>query len=117
MIHGKIYLAEGKQLLINDVMLTESMSERMRGLLFRPPLQSNQALLIKPCSSIHTFGMSYPLDLVFLSKTFKVNKIVANLKPLRMASSFGSHMVIEMLAGSLSNTPITNNTQLIWEEA
>lgn len=117
MIYGKIYLKDDRQLLIEEVMFAANAFERMRGLLGRPKLQPNQAMLIKPCSSVHTVGMSYPLDLVFLSRDFKVKKIVTGLVPLRMAFCFGSNMVIEMHAGSLSKLNLQLESQLLWEKS
>ena len=117
MIYGRIYCAQDRRLLIEEVMSTGNAFERMRGLLWRPKLQSHQAMLINPCTSIHTIGMGYALDVIFLSKDFRVTKMVENLLPWRMTSAFGSKMVIEMLAGTLGQLNLETGSQLIWEEA
>jgi len=35
--------------------------QRLSGLLGKPPLSSGEALLIKPCRDIHTFGLGYTI--------------------------------------------------------
>jgi len=97
-------------------MYATSPLERMRGLLGRPPLQVDQALLITSCSSIHTIGMKYPIDLAFLDKDWEIKKIVKSLVPWRMASSFGSNMVLEMPSGTIEKLNLNASMQLIWME-
>ena len=41
---------------------------RLRGLFAYPPLTDSQGLLIRPCNAVHTFGMKYHIDVVFLAK-------------------------------------------------
>ena len=85
-------------------------------MLGRPPLQKDQALLITSCASIHTFGMTYPLDLVFLNKHWQIKKIIQSLVPWRMAWSFGSCMVLEMKSGTIESLNLDTDMQLLWEE-
>jgi hypothetical protein len=40
---------------------------RLLGLAHLDPEQAGAGLLIPNCSSVHTFGMRFPLDLVFLN--------------------------------------------------
>ncbi len=46
--------------------VARSFLQRARGLLGRAPLAADEALLIRPCSSIHTFGMRFTIDVVFI---------------------------------------------------
>jgi len=97
-------------------MCTSNPLERMRGLLGKAPLQKDQALLITSCSSVHTMGMTYPIDLVFLDKHWKIRKIVKSLVPWRMAWLFGSSTVLEMAPGTIDNLNLNMDMQLLWEE-
>ena len=45
----------------------ERLSDRLRGLLGKPPPAPGHALLITPCVSVHTAFMRYPIDIVFLN--------------------------------------------------
>lgn len=117
MIAGTFYLdQEHHNILIPEVMRTSNPFERMRGLLGRTPLENNQALLIKPCSSIHTFFMPYALDLVFLDKSWRIHKLVPAVKPWRMARAPGAAMVLEMPAGSMDNMSLAPGQTLYWKE-
>jgi uncharacterized protein len=73
---------------------------RLRGLLFRPPLQPHQALWIRPCNSIHMFGMRYSIDVVFLDAHGKVIQVEQSVAPGRMAACWRSKSVLELTAGS-----------------
>jgi uncharacterized protein len=97
-------------------MRTNNPAERMRGLLGKPPLKKDQALLITSCSSVHTIGMAYPIDLAFLDKHWQVKKFIKSLDPWRMAWSFGSSMVLEMSSGTIDRLNLDIDTQLIWME-
>jgi hypothetical protein len=89
------------EVLIDMVWLAETATERMRGLLARPPLQAGEAMLITPCRMVHTFGMAYVLDLAFLDRTGRVRKLSPRVKPARMAGSFIAHDTLEMPAGDI----------------
>ena len=115
MIHGVISTQHDQKLILPDVMKTSSMRERMQGLLFRTPLKEDEGLLIKPCSSIHTIGMQYDIDVVFLSNNLTIKKIFKHVKPWRCAMSFGASMVLEMVTGSVDKFGLEENLILQWE--
>jgi uncharacterized membrane protein (UPF0127 family) len=115
--YGKIYGAADGRLLLSRVMLAENVLERMRGLLGRPPLADDQGLLISPCSSVHTFGMGYPIDLVFLDRAWQIRRIVAALRPLRMAWAPGAHMTLELAPGVAGALRLEPGQALAWQEA
>ena len=100
MIHGALYSYPNHQLILPHVLKTSSVMERMQGLMCRKPLKEDEALLIQPCSSIHTIGMCYDIDAVFLSEDLTVKRIFSTVKPWRFALSFGAAMVLEILAGN-----------------
>ena len=74
---------------------------RMRGLLGRKGLGPGAALILRPCSSIHTWFMRFPLDVVFADRDGQVLKVVRGLKPWRFSAARGSHIAIEFEAGCL----------------
>ena len=79
--------------------------ERIRGLLGRESLPDGDALLIEPCTSIHTFFMRFPIDAAFLSRDFRVIRAISRLKPWR-ATRFHPRaaMVVELPGGTLART-------------
>jgi hypothetical protein len=72
---------------------------RMRGLLGRRSLPNGEGVLLRPTSSIHTFFMRFPIDVVFLDQELCVMTVVPELAPWRMASRRGARAVLELAAG------------------
>jgi uncharacterized protein len=114
LISGSLYHADTNQILVQRALLTSNPLERMRGLLGRQQLASDEALLIKPCSSVHTFFMRYPIDLIYLDKHWQVTKIVKNLNPWQMSWCYGAKMVIETLSGFVNESEINYGNKIKW---
>ncbi|MCC5853737.1 MAG: DUF192 domain-containing protein [Alkalimonas sp.] len=87
---------------------------RMRGLIGHKPLEISQSLIISPCNSVHTFGMTYPLDVVYLNKKYQVIKITLNLKPWRLDYCLGATYTIEFNSGAAKHYDIKCGDYLRW---
>jgi uncharacterized protein len=83
------------------VEIAATRTTRRRGLLGRDRLDQASAMLLAPCTAVHTIGMRFPIDVVFVDRQGYAVKIVRNLRPWRMALAAGGRAVIEMAAGSL----------------
>jgi len=85
--------------------IASSLGERMKGLLGKRSLSANEALILKPCSSIHTFFMRFPIDIIFLDRDSKVKRVIQNMPPFRLSRLvFGAREVIELPSGVIANT-------------
>lgn len=115
MQRGRLYLRDDGRVLVDDAMRTTSALERMRGLLARPPLSSGQGLLIQPCNAVHTVGMGYPIDVVFLDRGLAVMKVVAGLRPWRMAACRGASSTLELAAGDAKRLALRIAQRLEWQ--
>jgi hypothetical protein len=73
---------------------------RMRGLLGRASLDSNEGLLIRPTGSIHMLFMRFPIDAVFCDRDLVVVDVVRGLRPWRAAARRGAKVVIELADGA-----------------
>ena len=73
---------------------------RNRGLLGRTGMDDGSALLLAPCSSIHTFFMRFAIDVLFVKKDGRVVKMYSALPAWRIAFAFGAFAVIELPAGA-----------------
>jgi uncharacterized membrane protein (UPF0127 family) len=71
---------------------------RLLGLAFLRELPPGYVLLIPRCSSVHTFGMRFPLDLVFIGHDGEVRRIDRAVRPRRVRSCRGAAAVIEVAA-------------------
>lgn len=80
--------------------------QRAIGLLGRRALAADEALLIRPCSSIHTFGMRFAIDVVFLDRAGVVLALHPALPPWRTARCRGAQAVLELAAGGAARAGI-----------
>jgi len=96
-------IANGKVIYAQNVIKATSLFARMKGLLGRRGLGPDTAMLIDPCTSIHTLGMRFPIDVVFLDSRNTVTAIIAAVKPGRFWVSGGwkARRVVESEAGLL----------------
>lgn len=77
----------------------------MKGLLGRDALGEGESLWIKPCNSIHTIGMKFPIDVVFLDQSEKVVHINHRLPANRITGVyFKAASVLELPVGVLKDT-------------
>ena len=89
---------------------------RRRGLLKHTSLEPGEGLWIAPCESVHTFGMKFPIDVVFLNKKKKILKIRHTMVKSRIAFSLRAYSVLELPAGTLAETGTTAGDQLEFEK-
>lgn len=82
-----------------QVQHAESFTARLCGLLGRRGLAEGHALLLQPCSAVHTLGMRFDIDVVFLGPDQGVLKIERGLRPWRFASCRRARSVLELAAG------------------
>ena len=71
---------------------------RRRGLLGRDGLPAASAIIIAPSNAVHTFGMRFPIDLLFVRKNGQVVKHVVNVPPRRISVGWRGYAVIEFCA-------------------
>ena len=89
------------------VELAETSERRRRGLLGRDSLDPSAALIIAPCSAIHTFFMRFVIDVVFVDREGRVVKIASDLKPWRLAASSRAFAVVELNAGAARRSDVS----------
>jgi uncharacterized membrane protein (UPF0127 family) len=72
---------------------------RLSGLIGTPELRKGEALLLAPCRSVHTWFMSYRIDVVFVDRAGGIVRVATDLAPWRIVSCIGAHAVLELRAG------------------
>jgi uncharacterized membrane protein (UPF0127 family) len=82
-----------------------SLWTRLRGLLGRAPLQAGDGLLLRGEKAIHTVGMGYPIDVLFLDRSGQVVHLYHAMPPLR-ASPYvrRAQDILELPPGVLAKT-------------
>jgi uncharacterized membrane protein (UPF0127 family) len=79
-------------------------SDRRRGLLGRDHLPPGHAIVIAPTFVVHTFGMRFAIDLLFVARDGRVLKVRQAVPPRRIAGSLGAFAVVELAAGEIESS-------------
>jgi len=91
--------------LADNVKVADNIFTRVKGLLGRSGLNRGEALIIKPCNSIHMFFMRFAIDAIFVDRNNQVVGLVKRLRPFRLSPIFWkAYFVIELPAGTIQET-------------
>jgi uncharacterized membrane protein (UPF0127 family) len=101
-------------LLADHAGLADTVAKRNIGLLRHTRLAPGDGLLI-PTQAVHTFGMKFPIDVIFLSRKKRVLKIRPNMVRRRVSISLRAHWVLELPAGKLAETGTLVGDQLVFD--
>ena len=75
---------------------------RLRGLLGRFKLRSDEAIWVVPSRGIHTFGLLFHIDVIYLDAKCQVVHLIEHLGPLRIAPlRLRCASVLELPPGSI----------------
>ena len=94
------------------VSVANTFLKRLTGLLRHKRLPMDEGLMISPCSNVHTLGMRFPIDVVFLDRMGRVQHVRENLWPWRAAGNKGSEAVLELAAGGARHHQISIGREL-----
>jgi uncharacterized membrane protein (UPF0127 family) len=78
---------------------------RLLGLAFLDRDQAGQGLMIPNCRSVHTFGMRFPLDVVFLGEDGRVLELRHSVPSRRIERLAGAAAVLELPAPETFEDP------------
>ena len=89
----------------NTIATAETFFTRLKGLMFSKSLLTGHGLHIKPCRSIHTFFMNYPIDVLYLSEQLEVVGMDVEMKPSAVGKyQPKAYSVLELPAGTIQET-------------
>jgi uncharacterized membrane protein (UPF0127 family) len=95
------------------VRLANTASARLRGLMFRRRLEAGEGIWLRPCQSVHTFWMFFPIDVLFLDRNLTVLSIIENLRPFRVTwPRWRAWSVVELAAGTVAQTGLCVGDEL-----
>ncbi|MBV8809730.1 MAG: DUF192 domain-containing protein [Acidobacteriaceae bacterium] len=98
--------------LADSVAIADTSAKRRRGLLGRDSLPEGSGLWIVPCESVHTWGMRFPIDVLYLDRKKKVRKLRSVMVPWRVSMCLSAHSVLELPAGVIEKTGTQPGDQL-----
>lgn len=96
--------------------VAETSAARRTGLLKHTGLDHGEGLLIVPCEAVHTFGMKFPIDVLFLSKKKQVLKVRKDMGPRKIAFSLLARYALELPAGTAAASRTEAGDQLEFEK-
>ena len=112
----KIFNQTRKTIIADKAVMADSVFKRVAGLLGKREFVYGQALVLKPCNSVHTYFMLFPIDLIFVNKNNTVVKTITRLKPFRLSPiCLKSRFVIELPPGAVKITSTVPGDQLTLE--
>jgi uncharacterized membrane protein (UPF0127 family) len=103
--------------LAHRVEVADKGATRRKGLLGRDGLPAGEGLWIVPCESVHTFGMKFPIDLIYLDRSRKVKKVRSSVVPWRLSACLSAHSVVELASGTIHMTQTRPGDKLEFSSA
>jgi uncharacterized membrane protein (UPF0127 family) len=90
----------------------DSVFKRMVGLLNRKMLSPGEGLLLDRCYGIHTIGMRFAIDVVFLDKELRVIRTISALPPFRTCLVKQAVYVLELPVGIIQSSRTAPGDQM-----
>lgn len=97
--------------------VADSPRRRTVGLLGTSNLEPQSGLLIYPTQAVHTFGMKYPIDLIFLNRKKKVIAARRSVRPNRLTRIYWTaECVIELPENTIATSKTEAGDFVEWED-
>lgn len=109
-----------KTWLATKVRKADNFVTRLVGLLKRSHLGPEEALWLMPSKGIHTIGMKFPIDVLFLNKQNHMLQLVSGMAPYRVSSiQLRSYSVLELPNGTIrkSRTEVGDRLEISLAES
>ncbi|MCU1328366.1 MAG: hypothetical protein JWN34_3736 [Bryobacterales bacterium] len=104
---------KGSFLGLNVTCASTSLS-RLKGLLGKLRVNPGSGLWIVPSQGIHTIGMLFPVDVVYLDARFKVIHLVERLRPFRLGPiRLHCHSILQLPAHTIHGSQTVVGDQLL----
>ena len=109
----RVYNTTKSSCLGEQIEVADSSLRRMVGLLGKRSLARGCGLLIRPSQAIHTVGMAFPIDVLFVDKKYSVVGVREAIPPFRMTRVFWRALgVLELPAGTIRDSRTEVGDQL-----
>jgi hypothetical protein len=82
------------------VALADRPVARLAGLAWLRGLPADTGLLLPDCRSVHTYGMRFPLDLIWLAEDGSIVDVTGAVRPGRIVRLGHARAVVEARAGA-----------------
>lgn len=87
MVRGKAFNRTRQNYLATELAVANTHWTRLRGLLglSGDDFGNDCGLWIVPCKGVHTIGMGFPIDVIYLDSAMKVIELFSNVRPWRVS--------------------------------
>lgn len=92
-----------------NVKVADTTLSRLKGLIGKFKLRSDEGLWVVPSQGVHTFGLFFPLDLIYLDENYRVIHLVEHLPSFRIGP-FKAHA--ESVLELSTHTIYSSHTQI-----
>lgn len=107
--------AEGR-FIAHEVRIAYSLAARVLALSRERSLPTRAGLLLSPARGIHTLGMRFAVDVVFLSRQMRVLGLAPRVQPWRiLLAPRGTGRVLELAAGQIAATGLKAGVFIVVE--
>lgn len=96
--------------LADRALIADTSETRRTGLLKHTSLEAGEGLWITPCEGVHTFAMKFTIDIIYLGKRqkedrlFKVLKLRNRMVKSRLSLCLTASSVVELPEGTIENS-------------
>lgn len=92
---------------LDHFQIARSFSERLRGLTIYQKHPDQLSFVLLNCKLVHTFGMSYNLDLIFIDRNYRIIELYEDVAPCKIQGAYYASHTIELDAGSIRKLKIS----------
>lgn len=98
----------------SSVKMATTFLQRLAGWIPLDNIETGQGLLLKPCTSIHTFMMKSSIDVLYLNEECYVVGMEEELPPNKLGKRFrDTAQVLELAPGTLSRCKVNLHDRLV----
>lgn len=109
----RVYNTTKKSCLGEQIGMADSSLRRLVGLLGKRSLAQGCGLFIVPSQAIHTVGMAFPIDVIFVDKKYNVLGVREAVRPFRVTRIFWKSLgVLELPVGTIRDSHTQVGDQL-----
>lgn len=102
-----IYNSTKNNIIAHEGKVAQNFITRSIGLLLKSEMVEDEFLTIRPCCSIHTFFMRFPIDVLFVNRRNEIVALYENVKPWKILPiHLTSSCVIELKSGQITKKNI-----------
>lgn len=113
----KIYRKEDFKIIGDKIKPANNFFSRSIGLLTKTSLNAGEGILFCPCNSIHSIGMKFIFDAIFIDKNKKIVHLMPSIKPFKLSPViFNAKYVLEVKNGTTETLNLKIGDELVFED-